>query len=299
MSELHEQGRVAGPAGEAPLPGRWLDLGLAPALGGAGIGPALAWLAGALVSEQILLSWAILPHLLLGLLLVGPLWGRLWGLLSVPLPADDPPPGNAPRLSLPYARPGSPGDLWGRRLGQVWARLWRAREGRTLEPLFLAALLLVVAAIWGRAALLCAVAGLALLLLNRRAGRRPLGRHLLRAFGGIAWPWWLGQSALGSLGGGSLLLSLLWGLAYDGWADSGAPPASRPFLRANLPQAGVVLYLLLAGRPLYAAAVAFALLGQVLLQAGLLRAGRPAEIPRRTWPFAAAGLLLSALASPG
>ena len=45
--------------------------------------------------------------------------------------------------------------------------------------------------------------------------------------------------------------------------------------------------------------VAFALLGQVLVQAGLDRVGRGREIAGWTWPFAAAGVILTGLSLGG
>ena len=108
---------------------------------------------------------------------------------------------------------------------------------------------------------------------------------------------------------------MLWGAAYAGWAElvaerAGSDNFGRPIVRpvspnaralvwGDLAQGGVVLYLLLAGHAIAGGIVALLLLGQVLLQAALARAGRWDEIARRTWLPAAAGMVLSGLVLGG
>ncbi len=290
------------------LPGRWFDLELSLAADGAGLGPALGWLAGALASGGPLWGWPDLGWLLLGLFLTTAVWGRLWvrlgaaaGPLLPPAGGADPPGGPPP--ALPHTEAGSLSAAVSAWLHRAWWRLRGAARGRRaglVEVLALGSLLLVVAGLWGERALLVAVAGLALLGLRWPARGRPAALRLLRIWGGLAWPWWLGQAAWGELDGAAVLLSVLWGLAYVGWAEAPTTAAAgRPRAWGYLAQGGVLAYLLLSDRPVVGAVLAFALLGQVLVQAGLARAGRVREAAGRTWPWAAAALLLTGLALGG
>lgn len=289
------------------LPGRWVDLQLTPAMGGAGLGPALGWLGGALASGQALWVWPAPAWCLLGLFLVTAVWGRLWaragGALRVqpagPSPAQPSEGGSA----LPYTVPGSLSARGSAALRRAWAVLravlttpgsgWAEMAG-------LGALLLLGAGLRGLDALLVALAGLALLGLRRLTRGRPAVQILLAVLGGMAWPWWLGHTAWAALGGESLLISMLWGTAYVGWARLGqAGAAGRPLLATDAAQGAMVLFFLLGGRPVVGAFLALALLGQILVQAALWRAGRRQEAPARTWPLAAAGTILSGLACGG
>ena len=307
------------------LPGRWIEARLLPAPTGAGLGPALGWLAGVLAAGGPLWPWPYLGRLLLGLFLTGAVWGRLWILFGEEAasadnpshgspspgerhpaePAEPPEQGEPTSLPfrLPYTIPGSLSAEWAAALARAWARLREAVERRRpwlLEALGLTALLLLVGSLWGRLSLLTAAAGLALLLLRRLLRGRPAAVSLLRACGGLAWPWWLGHTAWGPLAPGSLLLSLLWGVAYAGWAETArVRAAGRPLLWTDLAQGATLAFFLLAGRPVVGGVLAFTLLGQVLLQAGLRRAGREEAIASRTWLLAAAGMLLSAVALGG
>ncbi|MBN1485762.1 MAG: hypothetical protein JXA37_13695 [Chloroflexia bacterium] len=301
------------------LPGRWLELRLYAAR--AGLGPALGWLGGAFASGGPLAFWPHTGHLLLGLFVCSALWGRLWT-ISAWMPNLRPPaprPQRAkPAPKLPYTVPGSLSAQWSQWLGRLWRDLQTmgGEQRRWLvETALLAALLLLLAALWGLPALLAGLAGLALLALNGLLRERPAARFLLRALGGLAWPWWLGHAAWKPLSLESLLLSLLWGLAYAAWADlhdeittaqqAGAvsglnhPLLRRCLLQADLAQGAVLTFFLLAGRPLVGAALAFALLAQGLLQAGLLRGRQWTALARRTWPFAAAGLILGGMVLGG
>lgn len=293
------------PSRPEALPGAWFELALLPVEGGGGLGPALGWLAGALASGAPLWPWPHLGRLILGFLLAGPLWARLWGLFgstTAPRPKDQAHTvvENPAAPQLPYTKPGSLSaasmDLL-RRLRRRWQSLdWTQRQ-RLLELPILSTLLLALTGMGGGRAFLTGVAGLTLLLLHWLTRQRPLATSLLRVLAGLAWPWWLGHSAWAPPTGASLLLSLLWGTAYAGWAAQGDQAnVARPHLQAVLAQAAVAGFFFLRGRTLVGGGLAFTLLGQVLLQAGLGRAGRGEEIPRRTWPFAAAGLLLSGLA---
>src|SRR4030042_4620806 len=92
------------------LPGGRLDLRLAPAGETTGLGPALGWLAGALASGGPVWAWPQLGYLLLGMLLIGSTWGRLWalayevGALGRPARTRDQPEDTLP--VLPYTEPG-------------------------------------------------------------------------------------------------------------------------------------------------------------------------------------------------
>ena len=304
------------------LPGRWADLRFTPAEETVGLGPALGWLAGALASGGPVAHWPHLGYLLLSLLLVGSAWGRLWTLVSdvaspvrparTQQPLEEVPP------ALPYTEPGSLSARFSNALAWLWFRLqhlFRVRGDRWVEALGLLAVLLVVASLWGSEAFVAAWIGVALLVLRFLARGRPLALALLRVFAGLAWPWWIGHVAWASLTPPSLLLSILWGLAYAGWADlvaerTGSDPFGRPIFRpvepnvgallaAGLAQGGVILYLLLSGEALVGGVLVLLLLGQVLQEVALARAGRWEEIARRVWPLAAGGILLSGLALGG
>ncbi len=303
------------------LPGRWLDLRLSLSGEAAGLGPAFGWLAGALAAGVPLWTWPRLGSLLLGLLLATAVWGRLWALMgefAAPVRSGVALEQAGPALpALPYTAPGSLSARLGAALSRGWARLRHAarmRGDRWLEAAGLIGVLIVGALLWGGPTPPVVGIGLALLLLRRLVRGRPRALALLRAVGGLAWPWWLGHAVWAPLTGASLLLSMLWGFSYAGWSE--LVPAvqvdalNRPRL---LPveaspralwwmagaQAAVLLYFLLAGRPLVGAACGLLLLGQVLLQAGLARHGRWGEVARRTWPLAALGILLSGLVVGG
>lgn len=298
------------------LPGRWLDLRLALA-NEAGFGPAFGWLAGALAAGGAWWTWPRLGSLLLGLCLVTAVWGRLWTLMGefvAPVrPAGALDQAGPPFPTLPYTAAGSLSAQLSAALAWSWRRLrWMARRrgDRWMEAAVLAAVLLVGALLWGGSAPVVAGMGLALLLLRRLVRGRPQALSLLRAVGGLAWPWWLGHAVWAPPTGASLLLSMFWGVAYAGWSELvpvvQLDPLNRPQVlpvEAN-PRAlwwtdgaqfAVLLYFLLAGRPLVGATCGLLLLGQALLQAGLARAGRWGEVARRTWPFSALGALLSGL----
>jgi hypothetical protein len=286
------------------LPGRWLDLRLVVANGGVGFGPGLGWIAGALASGVAFWPWPRWGHLLLGLFVTAVVWGRLWVLLGEPAggrPAKSSNPDPSPDSAgpFPYTVPGS--------LSASWARAWRdgalrlrAARGWVLEVLTWSGFLLLVSGLWGSCSLLIGGVGLALLLLRRLVRGRPVALDVLRAFAGLAWPWWLGHTAWAPLTASSLLLSMLWGVAYTAWVNQ-ARTKLLPcaLVLTNAAQGVVVVILLLLGRPVVASIVAFTLFGQVLLPAGLIRSGRGAAVARSTWPFAAVGLLFCGLALGG
>lgn len=304
------------------LPGRWSDLRFTPAEETIGLGPAVGVLAGAFASGADLGSWPHLGYLLLSLLVVGSAWGRLWTLayeVAAPVrpahtmgtPEELPP-------ALPFTEPGSLSARLRRAVGWLWLRLqhlYRMRGDRWIELWSLLALLLIVARLQGREPFLVGGIGAALLALRYLARGRPLALALLRVLAGVTWPWWIGHAAWNPLTGESLLVSVLWGAAYTGWAELVAertgsdnfgqpivrptPPSGRALLWGDLAQGSVGLYLLLAGHTIAGGVVALLLLGQVLLQATLARAGRWGEIARRTWPLVTAGILLSGLVLGG
>lgn len=304
------------------LPGRWSDLRFTPADETIGLGPAVGVLAGALASGGAVWSWPHLGYLLLSLLVIGPVWGRLWALaykVAAPVqpahtmgtPVELPP-------ALPFTEPGSLSARLRRAFGRLWLRaqhLFRMRGDRWVELWSLLALLLVVSGLWGRASFLAGGVGVALLALRFLARGRPLALALLRVVAGVTWPWWMGHVAWSPLTGPSLLLSVLWGVAYAGWAELVAErvasdnfgrlvtrpvsPSVRALVWGDLAQGSVMLYLLLAGHTIAGGILALLLLGQVLLQAALARAGRWGEIARRTWLLAAAGIVLSGLVLGG
>ncbi|MGC9024698.1 MAG: hypothetical protein ACP5NB_07715 [Chloroflexia bacterium] len=293
---------------EEGLPGRWVEMRLFPAWRGAGLGPALGWLAGALSSGGPFWRWPYPAWLLLGLFLCTALWGRLWArmgekpdpFVAGPRPAQE----GRPHFLLPYTVPGSLSASWEEALRRVLSLLRRrlaSPGGDLLEVFGLVLLLLLAAGLFGERALLMAVAGLALLGLRRLVRGRPAATALLLPLAGMSWPWWLGQVLWAWLDGVSLLLSLLWGLAYAGWARSQDPSAAgRPhLLETDLPQAAVLSFFFLSARPIPGAMLTLLLLGQVLLQARLLRSGRREELAPRTWPLAAAGVLLTGLTLGG
>jgi hypothetical protein len=304
------------------LPGRWADLRFTPAEETIGLGPAVGVLAGALASGEAVWSPPHLGYLLLSLLVIGSVWGRLWALayeVAAPVrpahtmgsPEELPP-------ALPFTEPGSLSARLRRATGWLWLRLqhlFRMRGDRWIELWSLLALLLIVASLPGLESFLAGGIGVALLALRYLARGRPRALALLRVLAGVTWPWWIGHVAWSPLAGNSLLVSVLWGVAYAGWAELvaertgsdnfGQPvfrpvsPSRRALIWGDLAQGGVVLYLLLAGHTIAGGIVALLLLGEVLLQTTLARAGRWGEIARRTWPLAAAGIVLSGLVLGG
>jgi len=304
------------------LPGRWVDLRFTLSDETVGLGPAVGWLAGALASGGPVWTWPHLGYLLLSLLLVGSAWGRLWVLayeVAAPVrPAGALGEADGPSPALPYTEPGSLSAWFSRALAWLGNRvrhLYRIRGDRWIELWCLLAVLLVVSSLWGRQAFLAAWIGVALLALRYLSRGRPLALALLRVVAGVTWPWWAGHVAWAPLTGPSLLVSMLWGVAYAGWAELVAeqagndnfgrpifrpvPPNGRALVCGDLAQAAVALYMLLSGEPVVGGGLALLLLGQVLLQAGLVRAGRWDEVARRTWPLAAAGIVLSGLVLGG
>lgn len=300
------------------LPGRWFDLRSVPAEETIGLGPAVGVLAGALASGGPVWSWPHAGYLLLSLLVIGSAWGRLWTLayeVAAPVrPAGT--MGEAVELppALPFTAPGSPSARLRQALGRLGRRaqhLFRMRGDRWIELGGLLALLLIVSALGGQDALLAGGVGVALLALRYLARGRPLALAALRVLAGVTWPWWIGHVAWRPLTAESLLLSMAWGIAYAGWAElvaerSGSDNFGRPILRSVAPnaralvwgdmaQGAVALGMLLAGHLLAGSAIVLLLLGQVLLQSTLARAGRWSEIPRWTWLPAATGIVLSGL----
>jgi hypothetical protein len=304
------------------LPGRWADLRFTPAEETIGLGPAMGVLAGALASGGPVWNWPHLGYLLLSAVVIGSAWGRLWTLAyevvapvrpahAMGTPQELPP-------ALPFTEPGSLSARLRQALGRLWQRvqyLFRMRGDRWIELWSLLALLLIVAGLWGPASFLAGGIGVALLTLRYLVRGRPPALALLRILAGITWPWWLGHAAWSRLTGASLLVSLLWGVAYAGWAELvaeragndsfGRPvlqpvaPSARALVWGDVAQGGVVLFLLLAGHTIAGGIVALLLLGQVLLQSALARAGRWGEIARRTWLLAGAGIVLSGLVLGG
>lgn len=304
------------------LPGRWSDLRFTPAAGMMGLGPAVGVLAGALASGGPLGSWPDLGYLLLSLVVIGSAWGRLWTLayeVAAPLrPASAMGEPQTLPSTLPFTEPGSLSArlrcaLAG--LGQRAQYLLRRRGDRWIELGRLLALLLIVSGLGGPAAFLAGWIGVALLALRCLARGRPLALAALRVLAGVAWPWWIGHVAWNQLTGASLLVSMSWGAAYVGWAElvaecSGSDNLGRPIWQPVLPnaraliwgdlaQGAVVLFLLLTDHTVVGGIAALLLLGQVLLQAALTRAGRWDEIARRTWLLAAASMVLSGLVLGG
>ncbi len=286
------------------LPGRWIDLQLLPAIRGAGLGPALGWLAGFLASGGPLWPWPQLGWLFLGVLVTTAIWGRLWVLMgqaATPLPYEDYVPASS-RVNLPYSVEGSLSASFSAFLARLWRRVRRfaaIRQRWAMEVVVMGAALLVLAGLRGHDCFLVGLIGVALLFLRRLVRHRPAAMDLLSFLGGMAWPWWLGHTAGGAFTGASLLVSLLWGLAYAGWATPVGPGAAQPLFWSDLSQLGVLTFFILAGNPVVVAIIAFSLLGQVLLQAGLARSGRWDIIAARTWPLAAAGLAAAALGLGG
>ncbi len=328
------------------LPGHWLELRPIPVVG-IGLGPALGWLAGGLAAGRPLWTWPALGWLLLGLFLIAAVWGRLWMLLGnearqVFADPAEPAKGNPSRRSrssgpsrsarrsrksagasqrptpfLPYTVSGSLSATWETTLKRTWQYLSVDTRRRWLvEVLALTTVLLVTTGLGGSGTLLMGLVGLALLGLHLLTGTRPAARTLLRLFGGLAWPWWLGQVLWGQLGGEGVLVGLLWGAVYAALAElvgrtiadsavsegeDGTRTGGRawPILLADLAQAGVVALFVLLGRPIVGAALVLILLGQVLLQARLARAGSWPDIADRTWPLAGLGVLVAGLALGG
>lgn len=304
------------------LPGRWSDLRFTPAAETIGLGPAVGMLAGALASGGSIGSWPDLGYLLLSLVVIGSAWGRLWTLayeVAAPVrPASTMGEPETLPPALPFTEPGSLSAQLRRALGWLGQRiqhLFRMRGDRWIELWSLLALLLIVSSLWGPEAFLAGWIGVTLLALRYLVRGRPLALATLRVLAGVTWPWWVGHVAWSRLSGASLLVSIFWGVAYAGWAElvaerSGTDNFGQPILEpvapnvraliwGDLAQGGVVLYLLLAGHAIVGGIVALLLLGQVLLQTALARAGRWDEIARRTWLLAAVGMVLSGLVLGG
>ena len=266
-------------------------------------GSLLTWLlpgwvvaCGALASGELAPTLEDVVRLLLGVLLVDAGWGAVWEALAAtdwaaPIRRwrhwrlGDPP------FSLPYARPGSPGDRAARWLAQLYAwgkgvlmpTVGRAL-GEVLAGLFLSFALAVVLGPELVALTFGALALVQLALLQRRGTERPT-------------PGWDGAVRLGLpwLAGHLLFapLSLPSALAAAAFAVAAVGVEKRDggwgWTLGIAGQLGGTLLLLLLRRPLAASFSILFLIPQWLL---LTQRGGG----RRVWGWFAAGMLLVALA---
>lgn len=172
-----------------------------------------------------------------------------------------------PAYAIPYAAPGSPGDQFGRRIGDHVARwhehIWPRVGPHVLSALVASGMALLVATYLGREALGVVSAALVLAAcLSLAAGRDDalLARWL--AAGHLALAWILGHLALAPFHSLSLGLPLLVGLAAYSEVGlkqqrSGAARRLRGIIWAIM-----VLVVLVARQPILAMVVAVAALAE-------------------------------------
>lgn len=217
------------------------------------LGPAWAALGGALAAGSVFSPRWDWGSVILLLFLVDPAWGGLWAVLAerrrdageVVSPAAAP--------VLPYLRPGSPAA---RLLGWAESDLSLAAAWRLGLPGFVVASLAALAL--GHEAVIAAALAYALCLVGwvtRRLQGQP--SPWLQSILMMGAPWGLGYALFATMG----WLALGWACLWTVW-QRGAIGITRDEARAwwmlGVAQAAVLGILLLARRPLGAAAVAVA-----------------------------------------
>jgi hypothetical protein len=263
---------------------------------------------GALASNHLRWTGTSLLALLMVLLLVELAWGTLWDLAVgtdwFRLPAKSRLSAQtAPPRTLPYTRPGSPGDRLARRLSRLagwWiGTLWPS-TGPALLGILAAGILTAVLALLLPDRLdplypaLLALLGLGVLW--RRRGRDPLA---VQALSWVGLSWLAGHAALGRLVPASLGLALCFSLAAWGDLRVGAG-LTRGFWLLNGGQVLGVVVLLLLRQPVAAGIAGLLLFGQIAMQPSLRR-GDPstrAAIARWAWPWLMAAMVVAAWVLP-
>lgn len=281
------------------------------------LGPGWAVLCGALASRGLVLGLeAVLPFalsILLADVFLGGIWSQSMTLASTP-PHDQRIVPRAPRVSLPFTLPGSPGHrtlLWVQRNWGHWRALPSSvREawiGWGLAVVFALALALTL----GPSPTLIALSALSLLAVEfgRRRRGLPASWQLAVAQRG-AIPWLLGYAALGgpswgalsstlSVGIGMHAQALLWSGLYA-LAMYGHQHLERGQLQAggralNTAQGVGIAALIAAREPVLAGIAGLLYLPQGLWQAVLARRRDGPWYRRRTQPYVMAVMLLGAL----
>jgi len=301
-------GAADGDRGAPPAAGTWIGLR------GRLARPFWGWLGGwavvcgALASNGLRWQGGPLLDLVLALLLVELAWGSLWDLAVGTdwfrsLAASWPPARPASLPSLPYTRPGSPGERLARWLGRLacwWRDAFWPVAGAALLGLLAAGILTAVLTLLLpdrlRPLNLALLALTALGVIQRRRGREPLAGQ---AFVRVGLSWLAGHALFADFGLGSLILALSFALAA--WGNLRvAAGLGRGLWLLNGGQAIAVVVLVGMQQPLAAGVAGLLLFGQVAMQPLLRSSSPPARgtISTRTWPWMMAAMLVAGWALP-
>ncbi len=281
------------------------------------LGPGWALLCGAVASTGLATRWDTLVSLLLGLLLVDPLLGTVWSVVSsggrlLASGGEGANPGQGTAgPGLPYALPGS----FGYRLFAFLSRWYDAgratllsEEGSSLLSLLLGSLFaLAIAATLGEAPFLITAVALVIAALRiGLSGARELVHLALGScvLAGLAWL--TGYGAFCDLGAISSDWSLLgkpflWAATYAGVFHAyqllSTQRVARGAALLNLAQIAGVIILVAVKQPIFAAIVGLLLLPQMLLQPLLVSIGDALWYLRRVQVFTLAAMMVMAAAA--
>lgn len=272
------------------------------------LGPAWATLCGAITSHTWPWQRPDLIQLALLILLVDVGWGTVWAALgdtnwARPFRRWRHWRSGSPALSLPYTRPGAPGDGVSRWLGHVraWARdvFWPACGPALLSIGAALPLIFLLSAILGPIALLASAAALAVmqigLTLNHARGNvEPEWDALI----GLLLPWLTGHRAFGPTADPLALSSVGLALAFTvTWSASRRARSTwgRGLIVAS--QCLVLTLLVILQRPMAAAGLALLSIPPLALSPWMRdhESGIDWYI-RHTQPWLMASMLIAALA---
>ncbi len=267
------------------------------------LSPAWAVVCGIVASSAFVWTGRDVLIAALAILLADGVWATVyWGLVETDWPALlsqwSAIEVNPLREPWPLARSGSPADRlqrWLARFNTWWQReVWPHAGTPILSALVSIALGIVISAVVGWQALTLSLGALAMiqigLLLELRLGRAP---HLIHGFINVALAWMLGHAAYQELELLSLVVAILFSIAYAASLDlAHGGQAVRWWL---LPQLLVVILLVLIQQPIAAFALIAVLIAQALLSTILN--GLPFARAAQFWLMIA--MLIGALAVRG
>lgn len=203
-------------------------------------------------------------------------------------------------ILLPYARLDSPAarlSQWISSRGKFWnGALW-PEVGQALGALVVSGLVgMTIALVLGGPAFIITLLALFLAPLETEMGTHGAGAWA-RALAEIGVAWLIGNAAFGMPTGESVLMALLFAIAYRGLLLV-ASARERGFLQFNLAQLAVMVLLVVRAALINAGFVGIGLIAQVLWQAAARRQDHdPTYLPRVQW-FVLAAMLVAALGVP-
>ena len=272
--------------------------------------PPLSWLApmcfyvcGVATSAAWTWTGSSLLCLCLGLLLVGPLLGTGWAasrqIQSYANPAEHPlgDAGQKPLPALPYTLAGSAGHRLARWLGAVsaWWEQAKPRLGKPVLWLVVSTIFsLTVAAELGQQTLILAAVAVIAAYVSAQSRWRWVYSLIVTISLPLSCAWLLGHSTYAALRPASAFVAASFALAFYGC--SFVDRTGKGLWRQVVPQAAVVVSLLVARQPAAAAVVALLGSSQLLLVPLLKTPAGRAQYFRTVQPQLAASMLLTALA---